>query len=31
MIPQTVPETARLLATALARPTPPGHATHWQA
>ena len=25
------PETARLLAAALAWPTPPGHATHWQA
>jgi SRSO17 transposase len=31
MIPLTVPETARLLTTALARPAPPGHATHWQA
>ena len=30
MIPLTVPETARLLATALARPAPPGHTTHWQ-
>ena len=31
MIPLTVPETARLLAAALAQPAPPGHATHWQA
>jgi hypothetical protein len=31
MIPLTVPETARLLTAALARPAPPGHATHWQA
>jgi SRSO17 transposase len=31
MIPLTVPETARLLTAILARPAPPGHATHWQA
>jgi SRSO17 transposase len=31
MIPLTIPETARLLAAALARPAPPGHAEHWQA
>jgi SRSO17 transposase len=31
MIALTVPETARLLTTALARPAPPGCATHWQA
>jgi SRSO17 transposase len=29
MIPLTVPETARLLAAQLARPTPPGHAAYW--
>ena len=31
MIPLTVPEIARLIAAALARPAPPGHASHWQA
>jgi hypothetical protein len=31
MIPLTIPETARLLAMALARPAPPGHTEHWQA
>jgi SRSO17 transposase len=29
MIPLTVPEVKRLLAAALARPSPPGHADHW--
>ena len=29
MIPLTVPEIQRLLAAALARPSPPGHADHW--
>jgi SRSO17 transposase len=29
MIPLTVPETGRLLAALLSRPSPPGHATHW--
>ena len=29
MIPLTVPEISRLLAAALQRPYPPGHATHW--
>ena len=29
MIPLTVPEIRRLLAAALQRPHPPGHATHW--
>jgi SRSO17 transposase len=29
MIPLTVPEVNRLLAAALARPSPPGHADHW--
>jgi SRSO17 transposase len=29
MIPLTVPEVRRLLAAALARPSPPGHADHW--
>ena len=29
MIPLTVPEVSRLLAAALARPSPPGHAEHW--
>ena len=31
MIPLTVPEIRRLLAAALARPSPPGHAAHWLA
>jgi SRSO17 transposase len=31
MIPLTVPETARLLTGAPARPAPSGHVTHWQA
>ena len=31
MIPLTVPEVSRLLAAALARPSPPGHAGHWSA
>jgi SRSO17 transposase len=29
MIPLTIPEVKRLLAAALARPSPPGHADHW--
>src|SRR5450432_513808 len=29
MIPLTVPEVKRLLAAALARPSPPGHTDHW--
>jgi len=29
MIPLTVPEIRRLLAAALSRPHPPGHAPHW--
>jgi SRSO17 transposase len=29
MIPLTVPQISRLLAAALARPSPPGHADHW--
>jgi hypothetical protein len=29
MIPLTVPETARLLAALLHRPSPPGHTAHW--
>jgi SRSO17 transposase len=31
MIPLTVPEIGRMLAAALARPSPPGHADHWSA
>jgi len=31
MIPLTIPEIKRLLAGALARPHPPGHAAHWLA
>jgi SRSO17 transposase len=30
LIPLTVPETARLLTSALSRAAPPGHTTHWQ-
>ena len=29
MIPLTAPEVKRLLAAALARPSPPGHTDHW--